>query len=59
MEEYKAYLIGPNGLIVSRIDLMCEDENTAVVEQALQLAGDCAVELWYGDRKITEFPAHQ
>ena len=58
MEEYKAYLIGPNGLIVSRIDLMCEDENTAV-EQALQLAGDCAVELWHGDRKIAEFPAHQ
>ena len=58
MEDYRAYLIGPDGLIVSRIDLLCEDENTAV-EQARQIAHDCAVELRKGDRKIAEFPAHQ
>jgi hypothetical protein len=57
MEDDRAYLIRPDGLIVSRIDLLCEDENTAV-EQARQLAHDCAVELWTCDRKIAEFPAH-
>jgi hypothetical protein len=58
MEEYRAYLLGPDGRIASRIDLICEDENAAR-ERARQLAHDCAVELWCGDRKIAEYPARQ
>jgi hypothetical protein len=59
MEEYyRAYLVGPDGRIASRIDLICEDENAAR-EKARQLADDCAVELWSGDRKIAEYPARQ
>lgn len=55
MEEYRAYLLGPDGRIVSRIDLLCSDEDTAK-ERAEQLAQDCAVELWQGDRKIATYP---
>jgi hypothetical protein len=58
MEEYSAYLVGPDGRIASRIDLICEDENSAR-EKARQLADGCAVELWFGDRKIAEYPAPQ
>jgi hypothetical protein len=58
MEEYRAYLIGPDGLIVSRIDVLCEDEKTAI-ERARELADNCVVELWKGDRKVGEYPARQ
>jgi hypothetical protein len=58
MGEYRAYLVGPDGRIASRIDLICEDENAAR-EKARQLADDWAVELWFGDRKIAEYPARQ
>jgi len=58
MEEYRAYLIGPDGLIVSRIDLRCEDNNTAM-ERARQLTREYAVELWKGDRKIGDYSSRQ
>jgi hypothetical protein len=58
MEEYRAYLLGPDGLIVRRIDLFCESENIAV-ERARQLAHEGAVELWKGDRKIGDYPSKQ
>ena len=58
MEAYKVYLLGPDGLIESRIDLRCEDLNAAM-ERARQLAHGCAAELWKGDRKIGEYPARQ
>ena len=54
MEEHKAFLLGPDGKISSRIDLTC-DEGTAR-ERAQQLADDCAVELWKGTQKIAEYP---
>jgi hypothetical protein len=58
MEEYKAYLIGPGGRITSRVDLICEDEETAR-ERAQELAQDRVVELWQGARKIAEYhPRH-
>jgi len=52
MEEHKAFLLGPDGKISSRIDLTC-DEGTAR-ERAQQLAD--AVELWKGTQKIAEYP---
>ena len=57
MDEYKAFLLGPDGKINSRIDLTC-DEATAR-EQAQQLADDFAVELWKGTQKIAEYPARR
>ena len=58
MEEYRAYLLGPDGQIARRVDLMCADENAAR-ERVQQLADDCAVELWQGGRKIAEYPARR
>ena len=58
MEEYRAYLLGPDGHVESRIDLICSDETTAK-ERAEQLADDRPVELWQGDRKIAEYPARR
>jgi hypothetical protein len=56
MEEYRAYLLGPDGQITSRINIICVDEKTAR-ERAQQLALDCAVELWQGDRMIAKYRA--
>jgi hypothetical protein len=56
MEEYKAYLLGPDGHVFRRIDLVCRDENAAK-ERAQQLAEHSGVELWQGERKIAEFQA--
>ncbi|WP_284265674.1 hypothetical protein [Bradyrhizobium iriomotense] len=56
MEEYRANLLGPDGQITNRIDIICADEKTAR-EQAWQLAHDCAVELWRDDRMIAKYPA--
>ncbi len=36
MQEYRAYLIGPDGHITGRVDLICETETTAK-QQAKQL----------------------
>lgn len=55
MEEYKAYLLGPDGRIFGRIDLLCANEDTAI-ERARQLARECPVELWKGNQKIGEYP---
>lgn len=58
MEEYRANLMGPDGHVMSRVDLICEDEETAR-ERAQQLAQDRVVELWQGARKIAEYhPRH-
>ncbi|MBB4428408.1 hypothetical protein GGD66_006995 [Bradyrhizobium sp. CIR48] len=56
MEEYAAYMLGPDGQIVHRVNIVCADEDTAK-KRAHQLAKDCAVELWQGARKIAEYPA--
>jgi hypothetical protein len=58
MEEYRAYLLGPDGHIVDRVDLLCADENTAK-QKAEDLAEDCVVELWQGARKIAVYQPRQ
>ena len=45
--EYKAYAIGPDDQITSRIDLVCEND-TAAKERAKQLVDGQPVELWRG-----------
>ncbi|MDA9483467.1 hypothetical protein XI07_15910 [Bradyrhizobium sp. CCBAU 11445] len=56
MEEYAAFTLGPDGHILQRVNIICADEDTAKKRTYL-LAEDCAVELWQGARKITEYPA--
>ena len=52
--EYRAYAIGPDGRIVQRVDLICDDEDVAK-ERARQLADEHEIELWCGDRLIARF----
>ena len=54
MQEYSAYIIGPDGHIQQRIDLRCADENAAK-EQACKLANGKDVEVWQRDRQIAIF----
>ena len=56
MQEYRAYLIGPDGHIVKRVELVCADDEAAK-EQAKSLANGHDVELWQEARRITEFRA--
>jgi hypothetical protein len=54
MQEYRAYLIGPDGHIQSRVDLVCENEGEAR-ERVKQYVGSCYVELWQRDKLIVRF----
>lgn len=58
MQEYRAFLVGPDGHVVSRIDLLCIDEQDAR-ERARRLAEGHAVELWEGARRIERFEAER
>jgi type IV secretory pathway VirB10-like protein len=49
MLEYRAYLIGGDGLIMHRVDMLCEDDEAAK-ERALLLVDGNTVELWQGAR---------
>jgi hypothetical protein len=54
MQEYRAYLIGSDGHIIQRADLICADDETAK-ERAKQLVDGHDVELWQLGRKIATF----
>ena len=54
MQGYRAYLIGPDGHIVKRVELVCADDEAAK-ERAKTLADGHDVELWQEARRITEF----
>ena len=54
MPEYRAYIMGPDGHIQSRVDIVCRDEKAAK-EQAKQLVDGRDVELWQGARKLVRF----
>ena len=58
MQEYRAYLIGPDGHIQQRIDLLCADDDAAK-ERARQLVNGHDLELWQLDRMIAAFQAKQ
>ena len=51
MTEYRAYVIGSDGHIVSATGLVCEDDEAAIeeVETFLQ---DWTIEIWSGDRFV-------
>ena len=58
MQEYRAYILGPNGHIQNRVDLVCEEEAMAK-DKAKQLVDGHDIELWQGDRMIATFKAEQ
>ena len=55
MLEYRAYLIGRDGHIIHRIDILCDDDEAAKA-RALLLVDGHTVELWLGTRKVATFP---
>jgi hypothetical protein len=54
MQEYCAYVIGPDGHILNRIDLLCESEDQAK-QCAVRLVEGQNIELWQRDRRIARF----
>jgi hypothetical protein len=54
VNEYQAYIMGADGHILNRIDLVCVDDDEAK-ERAKQLVDGHDVELWQFGRKIAEF----
>jgi hypothetical protein len=58
MEEYRVYIIGPDGHVIQRIDLVCADDDAAK-ERARQLLNGNDIELWQFGRHVAEFRAQQ
>ena len=56
MPDYRAFIIGPDGIVADSHALIDMDEETAK-KHAQQLAEDADVELWHLDRKIATFKA--
>jgi hypothetical protein len=54
MQEYRAYVIGSDGHIVNRVDVICTDE-TEARRLAKQVVDGHPVELWQSDRYIERF----
>ncbi len=52
--EYSAYAVGPDDSIVSRINLVCDDDDAAEV-LARQLVAEHAIELWRGSDLLARF----
>ncbi|MCP1768440.1 MULTISPECIES: hypothetical protein [Bradyrhizobium] len=54
MPEYRVYVIGEDGHISLRLDLVCANDDAAK-ERAKELADDRVLELWQFDREIETF----
>ena len=54
MKDYRAYLLKPDGHVLRRIDLVCDDDHAAKAH-AKQLVDGHDVELWQLDQKIATF----
>lgn len=54
MEGYRAYILGADGRVQNRIDLLCDDEAEAV-RLAKQLVDGHDVELWQLGRLVGSF----
>ena len=54
MNDYRAFVIGVDGHVTSRIDLWCTDEADAR-KRAKKLVDDHDVELWHRDQRIAIF----
>jgi hypothetical protein len=58
MPEYYAYVIGEDGHIKQRIDLVCADDDTTK-ERAKALVDGEAIELWQSSHLIATFEPKQ
>ncbi len=56
MQEYRVYIMGSDGHVQERVDLLCNDDGEAI-EQAKQLVDGHDVELWQLGRQIRTFKA--
>jgi hypothetical protein len=54
MDEYRAYVMGPDDHIINRVDIHCSDEEEARRLAKIVVDGH-AVELWQADRFIERF----
>ena len=54
MQEYRAYVMGPDGHVQSRADIRCDDEAEAI-RLAKQLVDGRDIELWQLDRHVETF----
>ncbi len=58
MQEYRAFIMGPDGHITSCVEMVCESVEDAR-QRAKRLVNGHSVELWQRDRKIDRFePPH-
>jgi hypothetical protein len=58
MDGYYAYIIGPDGHVINRVDLAFDNEEDAA-ERAQGLVDGHDVELWQRDRRIAIFSHDQ
>jgi hypothetical protein len=54
MMEYRAYIVGPDGHFLNRIEFVCESDEAAS-ERARTLLDGHAIELWCGEHLIAQF----
>jgi hypothetical protein len=54
VKEYRAYIVGPDGHLLARIDLLCADDDAAR-QRARALVGGHPIELWREKNLIAEF----
>ncbi len=54
MPEYRVYVIGEDGHIKQRLDLICADD-IAARDQAKTMVDNDVIELWQADHKIATF----
>jgi hypothetical protein len=54
MEGYRVYILGPDGHVQNRIDIICDDEAEAI-RLAKQLVDGHDVELWHLGRLVETF----
>ena len=55
MEDYRLYLVGPDGHIANRIGMQCLDDADAI-RTAQNRTPHRPIELWQGSRKVQDFP---
>jgi hypothetical protein len=58
MDGFYAYIIGPDGHVIKRVDLALEKEEDAV-RRANDLVDGHDVELWQRDRRIATFKSSE
>jgi hypothetical protein len=58
MKGYYAYIIGDDGHIVNRVDVLCDNDEEAK-RCAQQLVDGHAIELWQEARKVASFEPEQ